>query len=161
MWPRTWPPCLPLPKNLGFPQQPPQSLPALLLSSNDHLHSPPCLGLPHMAQTKGRLVLIALHPWTLPLSPGLSRPQRPLPNPIASVSQQSGPQGSSSCLNPETSRQGLWAPRPRIKRPRGSVPRRVGAPPRYMFTALRKNSNSQGYFGNLMCTLDLSVVYSK
>ena len=36
-----------------------------------------------------------------------------------------------------------------------------GAPPRDMFIAFRKNSNSQGYFGNLMCTLGLSVVYFK
>lgn len=31
------------------------------------------------------------------------------------------------------------------------------APPRDMFTALRENSNSQGYFGNLMCTLGLPL----
>lgn len=32
-----------------------------------------------------------------------------------------------------------------------------GAPPEDVFIAWRKSSNSQGYFGNLMCTLGLCV----
>ena len=56
------------------------------------------------------------------------------------------------------SQRGFWAPRPKSRRlERVCAQEAREAPPRALFTALRKNSNSPGYFGNLMCTLGLPL----
>lgn len=100
-------------------------------------------------------------------SPGLCFPRTPLP-----TQARPSPQGRSTLPQP-LSASGAPAltrgqkpagrqsghPGQEAGGPGGLCPGGQGAPPRAMFTALRKISNSQGYSGNLMCTLGLSAVY--
>lgn len=92
-------------------------------------------------------------PSTRPLCPGLAE-QTPTQPPRVSSSRPRG----LHLLSESRIQEGIWAPRPRSRRPQGSVTREArGAPPKDVFIAWRKSSDRQGYFGNLMCTLGLCV----
>lgn len=95
-------------------------------------------------------------PRTQPVCLGLAGRTPTQPPPLGSAALRLG--DSISCSSPG-SRRGPRHPDQEREAPGVCDREARGAPPKDVFIAWRKSSNSQGYFGNLMCTLGLSVVY--
>lgn len=119
-----------------------------------------------MGQMMGKLVSTALHPRDIVFLPRLGQaPMDPPPHPHPQCLPALSLQGSSSCLS--GSQKGVWAAGlgTQVKRQQAQGVRAqesVRGPPAQGYVySFEKNSNSQGYFGNVICTLGLSTVYSK